>query len=80
VQIGPCIADDEAGQVLLAEALRRFAGQRVYVDIPLSHTASTRLASEAGLTVQRPLLRMTRGERIAEKLAWMWASSGPEKG
>jgi len=79
-QIGPCIADAEAGSDLLGNAFARHRGMRVYVDIPLQNQHATRLARTAGLSVQRNLLRMTLGKRLDEKIDWIWASSGPEKG
>jgi GNAT superfamily N-acetyltransferase len=80
VQIGPCLAEAKAGPSLLADAWRRFAGQDVFIDIPTAHSTATERAKAAGLTVQRPLLRMRRGEPVAYDLARLWASSGPEKG
>jgi GNAT superfamily N-acetyltransferase len=78
--IGPCIAGPEAGPVLLREAWRTYAGRAVFIDIPTDHAEAQALARAAGLSVQRNLTRMRRGERITERLANLWASSGPEKG
>jgi GNAT superfamily N-acetyltransferase len=80
IQIGPCIAAPEAGPLLLAAAWRRHAGRRVYLDVPLPNPAAGRLAEAAGLAVQRHLTRMCRGVPVGERLGWLWASSGPEKG
>jgi predicted N-acetyltransferase YhbS len=80
VQIGPCIAAPSAGPLLFAEAWRRHAGQRVFLDVPVANAAATRLAEAQGLTVQRHLTRMVRGRAQCERLDWLWASSGPEKG
>jgi GNAT superfamily N-acetyltransferase len=80
VQIGPCLATPEVGELLLADACARFAGRRVYLDIPLENKPAVQVAEAAGLTVQRPLLRMSRGEPVTENLESLWASSGPEKG
>jgi hypothetical protein len=33
-----------------------------------------------GLRPQRELVRMTRGESVRERVEWLWAGSGPEKG
>jgi hypothetical protein len=33
-----------------------------------------------GLTPQRELVRMCRGESVLERVDCLWASSGPEKG
>jgi hypothetical protein len=80
VQIGPCLAGPEAGPLLLADAWNRHAGQRIYVDIPREQISGIRLAEGQGLTVQRNLLRMVRGEPVQEYMPWLWTSSGPEKG
>jgi len=79
-QIGPCIATAEAGPLLLVDAWHRFTGQRVYLDIPVANEAATRLAEAQGLTVQRHLTRMYRGVPVCERIDWLWASFGPEKG
>lgn len=79
-QIGPCMARDAAGALLLDDAFTRRAGQRVYVDIPLAHPEALALAEARGLAVQRQLLRMFRGVPVRDCLAEYWASSGPEKG
>jgi GNAT superfamily N-acetyltransferase len=78
--IGPCLATAEAGPLLLADTCHRHAGETVFIDIPESHTAGTRIAEGWGLTVQRHLLRMVRGAPIREHVERLWASSGPEKG
>jgi ribosomal protein S18 acetylase RimI-like enzyme len=80
VQIGPCIAEPDAGAALIADAFHRHAGRRVFVDVPLQNQAAVTLAEESGLTVQRQLMRMCRGPPIPEKVDQLWASSGPEKG
>jgi GNAT superfamily N-acetyltransferase len=80
IQIGPCIASPDAGRLLFADAWHRHAGQRVFVDIPLLNEAATTLTQAQGLTVQRHLTRMCRGIPVCERLDFLWASSGPEKG
>jgi ribosomal protein S18 acetylase RimI-like enzyme len=80
VQIGPCVAGPEAGPMLLAAAWNRFRGQRVFMDVPVANTAAVRLAEAQGLSVQRSLVRMCRGEWVEERVPWLWASSGPEMG
>jgi GNAT superfamily N-acetyltransferase len=81
VQIGPCLAtDEEAGRSLLADAAGRYAGQRVFIDVPLPNTAAVRVVEALGLRPQRELVRMVRGAPVAERADWLWASSGPEKG
>jgi GNAT superfamily N-acetyltransferase len=79
-QIGPCIAGPEAGALLLNEAWNTYAGQSVLIDIPTDHAAAQALASAGGLSVQRHLMRMRRGEKLDEQVASLWASAGPEKG
>ena len=80
MQIGPCIADDAAGPLLVNHAFAQHAGRSIYVDIPLSHGPATTMAREQGLTAQRQLLRMCRGTRSDEQIEYLWASSGPELG
>jgi GNAT superfamily N-acetyltransferase len=80
VHIGPCVATAEAGPLLLADAASRYAGQRVIVDIPTANRPAASLAAGLGLAPSRPLLRMGRGEPVAERVAELWASSGPEMG
>jgi hypothetical protein len=79
-QLGPCIADDVAGPLLLSHGLARHAGTPVYIDILQSHAPAATLAREHGLLVQRHLLRMSRGARVCERIESLWASSGPELG
>jgi predicted GNAT family acetyltransferase len=78
--IGPCIASPEDGAVLLADALRRHAGKPIYVDVPLPNVPAHQFAVGSGLQVQRQFTRMCRGAANCERLSWLWASSGPEKG
>lgn len=78
--LGPCIASPAAGPLLLADAWRRFAGHPVYVDVPLENAAAVRSAEEQGLTVQRGLVRMCRGQPVRERAELLWTSSGPELG
>ena len=78
-QVGPCLAVPGAGPALLADAWARHAGQPVFVDVPADHAAAS-VAEAQGLSVQRSLLRMTRGPTAGEDVARLWASSGPEKG
>jgi hypothetical protein len=81
VQVGPCIAmDPDAGRALLADACRRLAGERVFLDVPLPNTEAVRAVEALGLTVQRHLLRMGRGEPVLERVELLWTSFGPELG
>jgi ribosomal protein S18 acetylase RimI-like enzyme len=78
--LGPCIADAEAGPLLLADACHRYAGRRIVLDIPEPNETAIRWVEERGLTVQRHLARMVRGVAVSERIEWLWSSSGPEKG
>lgn len=79
-QIGPCLGGRGAGAILLADAGSRFGGKRVFVDIPVQNEGGVALAKRNGLTVQRHLIRMRRGQPMAEHTDHIWASSGPELG
>ena len=79
-QIGPCIATAQAGPILLADAMDRCAGQRVFVDVPSDHVRAVETLAAKGLKAQRHLLRMYRGQRIRDRVEALWAGSGPEKG
>jgi GNAT superfamily N-acetyltransferase len=78
--LGPCLGDAEAGKLLFAYLFHRFAGQPVFLDIPLANRPAVALAESKGLKVQRHLLRMGRGPRIQEQVEALWSGSGPEKG
>ena len=81
IQFGPCIAETEdAGSALLSDALSRYAGSRVYWDLPSTHAAASALAQSAGLLPQRQLQRRCRGEAVYDDVSKLWASSGPELG
>jgi hypothetical protein len=78
-QLGPCIGTADAARQLLNDALNRFAGLMCFVDVPQGSEAA-KLLSSRGLSEQRQLLRMCRGETVREVIPQLWASSGPEKG
>jgi N-acetylglutamate synthase-like GNAT family acetyltransferase len=80
IQIGPCIATEDAGSVLLQDVLVRYAGESVFIDIPIGNANAVKIAESSGLTIQRYFMRMYRGEEIKDKIKALWASSGPEKG
>lgn len=80
LHVGPCVALPVAGPALFTDVCARFAGRRVYIDIPEGNAAARALAESMGLQPQRQLVRMTRGDRVAEQVEKIWASSGPEKG
>jgi GNAT superfamily N-acetyltransferase len=80
IQVGPCVATPVAGPLLFADACHRLGGRAVHLDIPDGNAPAVEMAQGAGLQARRQLLRMSRGEPVAEDLAGQWASSGPEKG
>ncbi len=79
-QIGPCIAQPSYGRTLLLDAMARYAGSPVIVDVPADNDDAVQCVRAAGLDPTRTLMRMTRGRMVAERLDQLWASSGPEKG
>lgn len=79
-QIGPCIAEPDAGRALLGDAAGRLAGRRVLVDIPTENLGAAAWAAGAGLKPSREFWRMTRGRPVVEDRTRLWASSGPEMG
>jgi GNAT superfamily N-acetyltransferase len=79
--IGPVMAlSAEIGQELADAMLAACPGRPVFVDVPCDNGPATGCAQSCGFTVQRPLIRMVCGEPIADRLACLWASSGPETG
>jgi hypothetical protein len=79
-QIGPCLATDAHGRVLLDWAFLQTQLTPVFVDIPENNRAPIEAVEAIGLRVQRTLTRMCRGPLPAERTEMIWASSGPEKG
>jgi predicted N-acetyltransferase YhbS len=80
LQVGPCLATEKAGGPLLEDARKRYSGRLAFIDVPTGNRAAIEAVEEAGLAVQRPLVRMCRGPALAEDLWALWASSGPEMG
>ena len=80
-QIGPVVARCESDARSVLSSLCESARTRdVILDIPVDNRPATDWAWEHGFQPQRALVRMTRGPRVAERLEWIWASFGPEKG
>jgi GNAT superfamily N-acetyltransferase len=80
MQLGPCLASERVGRLLLEAARARHGAEQVFIDIPLGNEAAARWAAETGLATQRRLQRMCRGPAIREQVDSLWASSGPEMG
>jgi GNAT superfamily N-acetyltransferase len=80
VQLGPCIADAQAGAQLLAHACQKLAGEQAFIDLPVEREDAAQLVSGAGLAPQRSLLRMCRGAIVDDDHNLLWSSSGPELG
>ena len=76
------IVDNFVALTKVDQVFRNNTGRQLeatYV-FPLPNHAAVKAVEAMGLTVQRPLLRMGRGEPVREDLDLLWASSGPEKG
>lgn len=79
-QLGPCCANEAAGELLVRDAWRRYAGQRVFMDVPAANASARHIADALGLNVQREFTRMCRGAWVRDQEEYLWASAGPEKG
>lgn len=79
-QIGPAMGSREVCAGLLRRELDAFRGQPVIADIPVDHAELNAVAQQAGLNVQRNLLRMYRGEPVIENPELFQISSGGELG
>jgi predicted N-acetyltransferase YhbS len=80
LQIGPCVAAQNDGAELLADAANRFAGRRVFIDLPSGNSPAVRFAQSMQLHMQRTFIRMRRGSAVNDDITRLWASSGPELG
>ncbi len=79
-QLGPCCGTEDAALALLQDALRDLGGESVIVDVPTDSVEVPALLQQAGLSVQRQLLRMCRGEPVCEDRDWFRCSYSPELG
>ena len=80
-QLGPLVADDDAiARLLIHDALAKTAGP-VYIDVPETQAAFTRVLAEAGLTRQRGFIRMVKGPSAPlPPPASTYAIAGPDLG
>ena len=80
-QIGPAVATGPEAGVALGDAmLQSCVGRRVFIDVPADNAPATAWAKSRGLTPQRQLTRMRRGQPVHDFPSLLWASSGPENG
>jgi len=80
-QFGPAVASTvEAGQALIHDAVSRCHGKPIFIDVPVDNRAAIECVESHGLLVQRPFIRMRRGDPVDDDANRLWASSGPEKG
>jgi GNAT superfamily N-acetyltransferase len=79
-RIGPCLASEQAAPLLLGDVRRRYATEKITMDIPVDNAAAMALAASWGLVMTGLLTRMGRGSQVNEDLQKLWASAGPEKG
>ena len=82
LQIGPVVAADQASaRAVIASSLARRSGQPVMIDVPDRHSWLNAWLAELGFVVERPFIRMFRGENgAAGDVDCMFAISGPELG
>jgi len=73
--------EPEAAVQLLRATLNDLADEPVFFDVPGPNRAGVALAEEYGFSIQRPFIRMFRGENPwPGRPEWVYATSGPEKG
>lgn len=80
VQLGPCSGSEDAALALLQEAMSDLGGESVIIDVPTHSVDVSELLRQAGLSVQRTLLRMCRGTPVCEDRDWFRCSYSPELG
>jgi GNAT superfamily N-acetyltransferase len=82
VQVGPWIASDaEAAAALLGAAVRRNAGQRMFIDVPAPNATGGALMQQIGFSIQRGYIRMYLGENPRPgDPRLVFSTSGAEKG
>ena len=80
-QLGPAVAlTDAAGWALIGDAVSRCHRGPIFIDVPVDNRAAVECVESHGLVVQRPFIRMRRGDPVDDDASQLWASSGPEKG
>jgi GNAT superfamily N-acetyltransferase len=81
-QIGPMIAEgEETARDLLGRCLACQPGSEIAIDVPRSADGWLRWLGSAGFTIERPFLRMRRGDRpFPGRFDRQFAIAGPEFG
>lgn len=81
-QLGPVIAEDETiARDLVGTCLAGLTGEHLAMDVPQLASGWTRWLASAGFTIERPFLRMCRGENQSPGLPeHQFAITGPEFG
>ena len=80
-QIGPVIADSlEEATTVVSAAMQGLGGRAVVMDVPDTQTGMKEWLFSHGFAVQRPLLRMFRGKKIAGDPSRLYAAAGPDLG
>jgi hypothetical protein len=81
--LGPWVStvNTEAAEKLFLQFMRRFEGQRVFVDVYLGNSHARSLVETAGFVPQRPLTRMYLGpNRYPGRPQLICGIAGPELG
>jgi GNAT superfamily N-acetyltransferase len=80
--LGPVVARDvDVAQRLVGECLARYPARRFILDAPDQHASWQAWLQESGFTIQRPFVRMYRGQhRQPGSPAHLHATIGPEFG
>ncbi len=80
-QVGPMVAlNQQAGTALLLDALSRYRGEPLLVDVPRANGWAIDCLLQTGMCETRTLVRMRRGAAVVDTPAQIWAGTGPEKG
>jgi Acetyltransferase (GNAT) domain len=80
--LGPLITDDhDSARVLLESCLAANGGRSLFIDVPDARVEWTDALSRAGFAIERPFLRMYRGQLTAAgNPSQIFAICGPEFG
>jgi GNAT superfamily N-acetyltransferase len=77
-QVGPIVAEDEAAA---RELVASYPDENIAIDVPRAASGWLAWLEDAGFVIERPFLRMSRGENRSPDLpAHQFAIAGPEFG